>query len=789
MAQPEPVAYHITPFSLDMHPEADRLEEQWIPFFAGLERPVRVIAQTTRFDLNRPRQQLLHELRTLEATAGSYAPLAEAVLAGAGYAQLAGPLAQLSAAQRAGLDALLPLHRRGDALAWRQALARLGRPLWRKRWLQDYARYYQLLAEQVELRGLDHFLLSWLPDGVRSEQQAALIGRAFGTPARIAPLPALLRGEYDERRDYLEPREPQLPLIALLEADDLRGTWSLWTFARLLDLDIDLHLCIDLVPMDRTRAELKVDFVATATENSLRDPGNPRDVKTERKLETARAFQEQADQGFYEVRAVVAVEGRDHERLEANVRMVTDACRSFMRLIRPPYGQGPLAQFFTTRPTKQIDAHVNVRTEIGHGAAVMLPFGIRRPSRDDGLLWLIEGQTPIMFNPLRDRAGRKRAGHAVVLGKTGSGKTFGLFVWAMRMLALGWQVVIIEPQGHARRFIQACGAGGAYYALDMRQTINVLDAMVTRDVDGNPPPLAAQIAQVLGQLAILLGHTAPSASGEAAFAPRTFDRIEAGLLDQALQRVYAPWAADIAQMRPEETPTIADLCAALGALQPSYATDKTRETQQQLLAELDLYLVSGSAGAVYNGRTTIDWDFTHDATAYDLTALEEGTARTLYMAKAFSAINHYVRTRPHRDRPLVVIFDEFAYTLGKAPALAQFAADAAKTWRTFSAMLVTADQDAHTYLGTEGAVASSALRSIFDNASMKVLMHQDPAPAERLGAVVDGLQPQHVQAIKAAGLGDVVLAWKSDDDARQIAEVFTGRVIPTELEGRTFSGT
>lgn len=81
------------------------------------------------------------------------------------------------------------------------------------------------------------------------------------------------------------------------------------------------------------------------------------------------------------------------------------------------------------------------------------------------------------------------------------------------------------------------------------------------------------------------------------------------------------------------------------------------------------------------------------------------------------------------------------------------------------------------------------MRSIFDNASIKLIFKQDPDPAERLGDVIDGLQPQHIQAIKGAGLGDCVLAWNSDDDARQISEVFTGRIVPTDAEQRAFSGT
>ena len=153
---------------------------------------------------------------------------------------------------------------------------------------------------------------------------------------------------------------------------------------------------------------------------------------------------------------VIAVEGRDKATLDVAVRtVIIKTAAPFMRLIRPPCGQGPLAQFFTTKPTSDIDAFVNARIEISHGAAVTMPLGIRRPSRTDGIMWLIEGETPICFNPMRDAEGRRRAGHMVIIGKTSFGKTFAMMVWAMRMLAQGWQVVVFEPQGHARHLIRA----------------------------------------------------------------------------------------------------------------------------------------------------------------------------------------------------------------------------------------------------------------------------------------------------------------------------------------------
>lgn len=784
----DPVAFTVASFPLDMHPNSDALDTQWIQFFAGLEGPCRIFSQTTRFDLKRPRQQMQQLLKPLDHAARVFAPIAACVDAWQPDApQILRTLVRACDTEAQTLIAqLVPDARWHDPAAWSHALRILARPLWLRRWRQDYARMYHMLTEQLELRGLQHRVLCWLPDGVKADQQAALMSRMFDTGVQIGQLLPLIRDTYEEMPLYLAPKDSSLPLITLLSAVDLRGTWNLSTLRRVLDMDADIHLMIDVVPQDRVRAEMDIDFKAVSIENNLRDSTNPRDVKAERQLETAKYYQEQAEFGFHAIRMVIAIEGRDTAMLDDISRQVIRSLSSHVRFVRPKYGQGPLAQFFGPTPTKQIDSFAPARMETSHGVSVMLPFGIRRPSRTDGMMWMIEGQTPIMFNPMVDAQGRKRAGHAVVLGKTGSGKTLSSFVWANRMLALGWQVVFFEPQGHAKRFIASCGAGGAYYKLDMRKTINILDVVVARDAEGNPPALGSQILQVLNQLRMLLGSTVSGAAGEQVFRGREFTNRELALIDMALQRLYAPWKEDLDVLTSADTPTLGDLCAEL-------RTMPVRETMIQershLLDEMELYLIEGSAGATYNGRTSVTWNFENDATAYDLTALEPGAPRVLSTAQAFGALNRYVRNRPNRNRPLVVFFDEFAYTLGQAPQLARFAADAAKTWRTFGAALFTLDQDAHTYLGTEGSVAEGTLRSVFDNAPLKIIMKQDPEPARRLVDVVDGLQPSHAQAIMGAGLGDCIIAWNSDDNTRSISEVFVGRVIPTDMELRAFSGT
>jgi len=777
----EPTILELVAFPQEMRAEVELLDEQWMPFFARLEGPLRIISRTERFNLRVPQQVMETRARPLDVRAKAFAPLAEAVRAwddARTPAQIDAILGQLP--PQLAREVLLAFESVGGVGvdAWQRTMDKLGRPLWRRRWLKAYRQMYEMLMTQVALRGLHHYLLAWLPDGMRPEDMINTVEHVFDTGAARADLPALLPGMYTEYPDHLAPQESHLPLFALLTSYDFKGTWTISTLHRILGLDLDLALSIDVGVVSRTKAEMLADFTVNNRMTQLRSGSGPRDVRAERQLKAAYELQEVLDtESLHDVRMILAVQGRDLEELNANVRKVETAGGATLKLMRPIGGQGPLTKFFGATPTGQIDALTRPRRQRSMAVTQYVPFGLRKPDRTDGLLWMLQGDTPIMFDPFADR----RAAHAVVLGKTGSGKTFAINCWAMRLAAMGYQIVMYEPQGHSRRLIEASGEGrgGARYVLDMRQKVNVLDIVATRDEAGNAPSIATQIDHVVTQLSVLMGTNVPTADGKTAFRPRIWESLEQGLLDLALQKLYHGF--DLEHLEPDHTPIVADLCDAL--------SDIGSDEAKRLAYEIGLRLVQGSRGATFNERTTIDWDFTHDLTAYDFSGVPEGTVRTFYYGQAFGALNRFVRS-PIRDRrrTTVAIIDEFAY-MAQVPSLAGFAAMAAKTWRTFNAHLWTLDQDAHTYIGTENGNPDPAMLSVFLNAPIKVMLKQDAADAARLGNKIEGLHAAHVNQIKRQGRGELVLVWEGDGVGARHNEVFVGRVEPNDAELRAFAGT
>lgn len=785
----EAVVLEVQSFAQEMRTDESSLDQQWMPFFAAQEGHLRIISMTHRFDLRAPQQHIDRLIKPLELRAKSFAPIATLVRQWDGaptVSMLEETLVALPPGLQQEFTEALAERDRLQRASWEMALDAVGQRLsWRK-WLKEYRQMFDLLMNQVALRGLHHYMLCWPPEGIRPEDQAGIVEQAFDTSVRVGDLPALLPGPYHERPQYLEPVEPHHPYFALLCSYDLKGTWDVRTMHRILGLDLDLAVCIDVGMVSRIKSEWQAEHTASVTENTLAREG-ARDHKVVKRYQAAKQIQEMLDsQALHDLRMIVAVQGRDVDELNQNVRQVIAAGGARLKLMRVPHGQGPLLKFFGPTPTNRIDSAARPRRVPSAGVAVTVPFGMRKPDRTDGFLWMLQGDTPIMFDPFADR----RAGHAVVLGKTGYGKTFSFNAWATRMLALGHQIVAYEPQGHSRRLVEAAGRSGARYVLDLHQRVNVLDVVATRDEQGRPPAIGAQIAHVAAQLSVLLGTSRAAADGKMIFIAREWQGNERGVLDLALQMLYEN--VDLEALPPERTPILADLCDALATIATQLEQEGQLEaaaTARRVGTEINLRLVRGSLRMTFNARTSIDWNFTHDITAYDFSAIPDGELRTFFYGQAFAALNREVRS-PMRDRgrTLVAGIDEFKY-MARVPWLASFAADAAKTWRTFGAHLWTMDQDAHTYLGAEGGVADEAMLSVFLNAPIKIIFRQDSDPANRLGQVVEGLRPAHVDLIKRLGRGECVLVWEPDGNANRHNEVFVGRVEPTDAELRAFAGT
>lgn len=774
-----PIILEVAGFDQLQREQPEGLDAEWTDFFARLDGPCRMLSLPTPFDLLPAQQRLQEQLGPLEARERALRPLAE-VLDGwephAAPEHLAGLLAGLPPALRAELDSLLGDHDRGDYATWAHALDTLAQPLWRIGPLRSYRQ--ELRGHQSQrLRGLRHFLLAWPPPGVRAEHLIRAVEDTFDTAAWEADLPALLPGAYTERGAYLQPDDVRHPHIALLAAYDRQGEWSPDIIHRALLLDVDVALCVDGGLVNAAAGAYLVDHTEVSARGTLEQGGGPRNVRAEQKYRSAHRLQELlATQKLHELRLVLAVFGSSPEALESNVRIVQQAFGRKLSLMRPVGGQALLERFFRPLATAEIAAPVRARREPSRGLAVSVPFGVRKPSAAAGVEFLRDGATPLMLELFRPG----RAAHAFGVGTTGTGKTVALSCWARRLAALeGVQIVLYEPLGKGAALARSCGAGARHLVLDTRQRANPLDVVVASGAAGEAPPVLRQVEHVTTRLSVLL---ASNVGGGETISPRAWSSLERGTLALALADVYAPWADDLDQLSREDTPTLADLCDALSGVAVAEDDPAGASTARALAREIDLRLVRGPYGAMFNGATTIDWQLDrYDVLAFDFSRLEAGYLQTFYYDAAFGALlRHLYSPLRNRRRPVLGIIDEYGI-MARVAGMRAFVASFLKHARNYNGHLWLWDQDYHRI-----DAGDDDSQSIITNSPVRFFLRQESRNAQRIAETIDGIRPHHVRAIQRARVGECVLSWKPEGAEGRAHEVLLGGVVPTAEEWSYF---
>ncbi len=798
----QPIILELAAIPLLMRPDWAEADREWVPFFHQQETPLRFISMHVPFDLDEPIARIKRLTRPLNRWAQLFAPLVQAIDAWALSGQrpnLDGLLGALPDDLRADILRILPTASAATLDQWTWTIDRLGEPLWQRGPLLDYGDWYETLQQRAPLRGIRHFVLAWpkIHTQAAVNELATAVQHAFRTTCWEAELPSIFSGKYHEGRPFLTPEESHHPHVAILTGYDIRGTWASGDVLHtLFQLGIDLASVVDVLPVKRTQAEMKSSWHATA-DRARQERGDAGDVKSRRRGEAARQAQEalESGQAFHETQIHLAVSAADTEALQQAVRTIKLSAGNQLPLLHASGVQAALAQFWTPTETRRIDGGParRSRTVLSHGVASLLPVGLRLPNRTDGMLWMMQDTTPIFFDPFSDNS----PGHMVMVGATGSGKTVTLNVWLRRMLSMGTRVIVMEPQGHSKRLVATVGDGGQHFPLTLNDTLNPLDIVVYRDVDGTPPNLSTQIEHVMAQFSVLFGdddYVSVNGANKKTFRPASWSSDQRALLRIALERVYAP--LDLETVTTAETPIISDVVAALERLAADLASGANgmpadtyqAETAARLASSFRLTFIIGSYGRTVNQRTSIDWSLTKPLTAYGLDGLPAGLWRTYYFGQIFGAVNRYIR-RPGRDRshPTIVVFDEFAFSLNRIPTLAEFAAEATKTWRTFKAAFWAADQDLHRYLGTGENDQNPDLLSVWQNSPIKMIMLQEPQPAGRLKHLVDGVHEGHIKYVTTLAKGNGLLIWKASDGAHN--EMFQGYVDMTTEEQQAFFGS
>lgn len=761
----------LSSFPIEQHPDLDGLERRLGEWFAQRSYPVRLLAASQGF----PMEPVIAHVRQVQAREVAFARRIERfrreVAAFLVAEPDAHPLGAFQALSTLDQGALLDLFGTTDALravlladalddcdapAWLAIAEALDALLWRVPWAQEMERFYTHLGEQ-HLRSARYLLLTWEPPEVNSAAIANSLRHVTGRAVRrLDALPSVLNQPYQVRWDRptkLFPLVPPDSYMAVLLSYDARGDWNATTLHTLFDVSFDVQIAVDVHTFTKEQTRRKAEL-AFGTARAVASDARVIDTRAQRiQTDAQRVLHEYAHTSLHDVQIAVLVCGETEEALETNVADLRERMGSSLRLMRPAFVQKELLKYWSLTPTAQIDAPRKTRNMLSQGVGCVAGLlGYHRARATSGIFWGVDSVrlAPLFFDLFQNN----QAAHMVILGRTGSGKTYFLNVLALRGAALsGYQVIGIDAFKNGLRVEAAAGAGARCFAIGLDNPVNILDVVYSVDVEGGWLP--NQVQHVIGQLSLLMGQPGRSPQGKEQYIPRVFTLAERGLLDRALVTLYTELAIEPTTPL-NAMPILGDLIVRLEA---------RREVEAQLLArELRLLLFGSedqtettlsSLGQSFNAHTTVDWQFGADITYYDFSGVPE-LLRPFYYLQAIGAINRYMRD-PKRDRTRKILLqiDEFGYA-SQVEAVARLAVDICKTARKYGVGIILIDQNPLTFVETESG------RQIIENAVAKVLFRLDVQPARQMADALGDLTERHIEFITHAQPGECVAVVGND---------------------------
>ncbi len=315
-----------------------------------------------------------------------------------------------------------------------------------------------------------------------------------------------------------------------------------------------------------------------------------------------------------------------------------------------------------------------------------LPFVSVNLTSDQGVLYGINRHNNSLI--IFDRFSLENS-NLVIFAKSGSGKSFATKLEALRLLMMGVDVLIIDPENEYERMAEAVGGSFFRISLTSGHQINPFDVPIVPQGEDPSDTLRSHIINLTGLLKIMLGSM-------------TAD--EESLLDRALTETYASReivpGKDFSKAAP---PLLSDLEAVL----------QNMEGGRGLAGRLYKF-TKGSYAGFLNNPTNVD--IKNRFIVFSIRDLED-ELRPIAMYIVLNFIWNLVRAELKKR---IMIIDE-AWWMMKYEDGASFLFGLVKRARKYFLGVTTITQD------VEDFMRSPYGRPIITNSSLQILLKQAPA--------------------------------------------------------------
>jgi type IV secretory pathway VirB4 component len=430
-----------------------------------------------------------------------------------------------------------------------------------------------------------------------------------------------------------------------------------------------------------------------ATIESEAEQGRPADPRVEAALEDALALQEELAKGverFFQFSFYLTLSADNLNELEEASKQLKTTLSSLLISAKSatlqmeegfkstiPYGQDKL---FITR---------NMDTT---SLASTFPFTSAVLTQNKGVMYGINQQNGSLI--IFDRFSLENA-NEVVLGKSGSGKSYLIKLEIMRQFMLGTEVIVIDPEGEYETLAKSLGGEIVSFSSSAPVKINPFDLSQLYEPGENE--LGLKILSLHGLLKLITGE---------------LDAEHDAILDKALVETYRQKGiTPDPETQKKEPPLLEDL----------YKTLLGMETQaaKEIAFRLEKF-IKGSAAGIFNQPS--NFDITNPLTVFSIRNLEEELRPV-----AMHIILDFVWTKVKKSlKKRLLILDEGWYMM-KYEDSASFVYSIAKRARKYYLGLTTATQDVEDFLKTDYG------KAVLTNSSIQILLKQGTAEVDLVG--------------------------------------------------------
>lgn len=462
------------------------------------------------------------------------------------------------------------------------------------------------------------------------------------------------------------------------------------------DVTMDIVQFIYPIGSDEIMKTLKKKVAQMQSSMSIMaEKGQVRDPALETALQDAESLRTSIQRGqekFFQFALYFTIYSDDEKKLEKVSKQLESLLGG--KLVMTKRCQVQAEHGFNSTIPQALDELDTVRNMNTSPLSTTFPFTSSDLTSDKGILYGINRHNDSLI--IFDRFELENA-NSVVFAKSGAGKSYAVKLEILRMMMLGTDVIVIDPENEYESLCHTVGGTYLKLSLNSDRRINPFD--LPKPIEGEqvmPGDLVrSAVINLHGLMKLMLGQMSPE---------------EESLLDKALLDVYSLKGITMEVTDPSkfEPPTMEDLYSILSSMQG--ATSLANRLQKY---------TTGSFAGIFNKPTNVD--MSTGLMVFCIRDLED-ELRPVAMYIVLNYIWNKVRSELKKR---ILVVDE-AWSMMQHEDSAKFMFGLVKRARKYYLGVTTITQD------VEDFVKSSFGKPIITNSSMQLLLKQAPASIEML---------------------------------------------------------